>query len=57
MGPSIGWPLSLATGLLVANAAGIAAGEWKGVPRVTRTWLFSGIAILVAAIVVISKAG
>ncbi len=50
MGPSIGWPLSLATGLLVANAVGLASGEWKGAPRATRAWLFTGIVVLIAAI-------
>ncbi len=57
LGTSIGWPLSLATGLLVANAVGIALGEWKGAPRDSRAWIFSGIAVLLVAIVVLSKAG
>jgi L-rhamnose-H+ transport protein len=56
LGPSIGWPLSLATGLLVANIAGLLLGEWKGVPRRALGWMFSGIGILVAAIVILSKA-
>jgi L-rhamnose-H+ transport protein len=57
LGTSIGWPLSLATGLLVANAVGIALGEWKGAPRSSRAWIFTGIAVLLIAIVVLSKAG
>jgi len=32
IGPSIGWPLSLAVGLAVANAMGLLLGEWKGAP-------------------------
>jgi L-rhamnose-H+ transport protein len=56
LGTSIGWPLSLATGLLVANMIGFALGEWKGAPRKAMTWMFCGIAILIAAIVVLSKA-
>jgi L-rhamnose-H+ transport protein len=32
LGASIGWPVSLATGLLVANAVGLLLGEWKGAP-------------------------
>lgn len=56
LGPSIGWPLSLATGLLVANAVGLFLGEWKGAPRGARAWMFTGIAILLVAIVVLGKA-
>ncbi|MBS1822714.1 MAG: hypothetical protein JST61_12195 [Acidobacteria bacterium] len=57
LGTSIGWPLSLAIGLLVANIVGLVLGEWKGVPRRALGWMFSGIAVLIAAIVVLSKAG
>jgi L-rhamnose-H+ transport protein len=56
LGISIGWPLSLATGLLVANIVGLLLGEWKGAPRGSLPWMFSGIAILIVAIVVLSKA-
>lgn len=56
LGPSIGWPLSLATGLLVANMIGFGLGEWKGAPRKAMVWMFWGIAILIVAIVVLSKA-
>jgi L-rhamnose-H+ transport protein len=57
LGPSIGWPLSLATGLLLANAIGIWVGEWKHAPRRALVWMYSGIVVLVVAIVVLSKAG
>lgn len=57
LGPSIGWPLSLATGLLLANAIGIGVGEWRGAPPRTRAWMYSGIAVLLIAIVVLSRAG
>jgi L-rhamnose-H+ transport protein len=56
LGPSIGWPLSLATGLLVANITGLLLGEWEGAPHPALRWMFSGIGVLVAAIVVLSKA-
>ena len=56
LGTSIGWPLSLATGLLVANMIGFALGEWKGAPRKAMIWMFCGIVILIGAIVVLSKA-
>lgn len=56
LGASIGWPLSLATGLLVANAIGLALGEWRQAPKQARSWMFSGIAVLLIAIVVLSHA-
>ena len=57
LGTSIGWPLSLAAGLLLANAIGIGLGEWKHVRGRGRASLFLGIAILLAAIVLLSGAG
>jgi L-rhamnose-H+ transport protein len=57
LGASIGWPLSLATGLLVANAVGLTLGEWKGSPKQARGWMFAGIAVLLVAIGVLSRAG
>jgi L-rhamnose-H+ transport protein len=56
LGTSIGWPLSLATGLLLANAIGIGLGEWKHAPARARSWMYSGIAVLLIAIVVLSRA-
>jgi L-rhamnose-H+ transport protein len=56
LGTSIGWPLSLATGLLLANGIGIAIGEWKQAPKRARYWMFSGIAVLLVAILVLSRA-
>jgi L-rhamnose-H+ transport protein len=57
LGTSIGWPLSLAMGLLTANAIGLALGEWKTAPRPARSWMLSGIGILLVAIGVLSFAG
>lgn len=57
LGTAIGWPLSLATGLLLANAIGIALGEWRQAPRRAQSWMYSGIAILLLAIVILSRAG
>jgi L-rhamnose-H+ transport protein len=57
LGPAIGWPLSLATGLLVSNLCGIFAGEWQFTSGRTRRWMASGLAILLIAILVLGKAG
>jgi L-rhamnose-H+ transport protein len=56
LGTSIGWPLSLATGLLVANAVGLLLGEWKDAPRGSQTWMLTGIAVLLFAIMVLGHA-
>jgi L-rhamnose-H+ transport protein len=56
LGTSIGWPLSLATGLLLANAIGVGLGEWKSAPARARSWMYFGIAVLLVAIVVLSRA-
>lgn len=57
LGTSIGWPLSLATGLIVANIIGLSVGEWKLAPGRARQWMFSGIGVLLVAIMVLSRAG
>jgi L-rhamnose-H+ transport protein len=57
LGASIGWPLSLATGLLLANAIGLALSEWKRAPKRARGLLFSGIGVLLVAILILSQAG
>lgn len=50
IGPSIGWPLSLAVGLLVANLMGLLLGEWRGAgARATKT-MNLGILTLLCAI-------
>lgn len=50
-GPSVGWPLSLAVGLIVANLMGILLGEWKRAPRTAITYMGSGFLLLLVAIV------
>jgi len=50
IGPSIGWPLSLATGLLTANVMGLLLREWDSVPPATLRVMGMGILLLLAAI-------
>jgi len=54
LGPSVGWPLSLAVGLLVANLMGVLLGEWKGVAWRGVTIMRLGIAMILFAIVLCS---
>jgi L-rhamnose-H+ transport protein len=51
MGPSIGWPLSLAVGLLVANLMGVWLGEWRQAPREAARFMRFGIITILLAIV------
>jgi L-rhamnose-H+ transport protein len=51
IGPSIGWPLSLAVALLVANLMGLLLGEWKGAASKAQALMKTGIVTLLCAIV------
>jgi L-rhamnose-H+ transport protein len=54
IGPAIGWPLSLAVGLLLANAMGLWLGEWRQAPRQSVRFMRFGIGALLVAIIVCS---
>jgi len=56
LGTSIGWPLSLAVGLLLANAIGIRLGEWKQAAPRARAWMYAGVFVLVIAVILLSRA-
>jgi L-rhamnose-H+ transport protein len=51
LGTAIGWPLSLAVGLLVANAMGLLLGEWRGAGSAAVNRMRMGLATLLIAIV------
>ena len=51
IGPSIGWPLSLAMGLLTANVMGLLLREWQSVARSIVRTMALGIGMLLVAIV------
>jgi L-rhamnose-H+ transport protein len=54
LGTSVGWALSIASSLIVANLFGFLTREWEGAPaRAIRT-LYAGLAVLIAAIVVLA---
>jgi L-rhamnose-H+ transport protein len=57
LGTSIGWPLSLAVGLLLANAIGMGLGEWKQATPRARAWMYSGIFVLLVAVGLLGWAG
>jgi L-rhamnose-H+ transport protein len=51
IGPSVGWPLSLAVGLLVANLMGLLLREWQHAGRRAKRLMSMGLVWLIAAIV------
>ncbi len=57
LGTSIGWPLSLATGLLLANLIGVSLGEWKGASPRARAYMYYAIPVLLIAVIILSRAG
>ncbi len=50
LGPAIGWPLTLITGLITANICGFLTGEWRLTRLKDRQWMVIGLVILLAAI-------
>ena len=52
IGPAVGWPLSLAVGLLVANLMGYLLGEWRKAPPKAARLMQLGIAVLLIAILI-----
>jgi L-rhamnose-H+ transport protein len=50
IGPSVGWPLSLAVGLVVANAMGLLLREWSTAPAAAIVRMRWGLAVLILAI-------
>ncbi|HEX4169017.1 MAG TPA: L-rhamnose/proton symporter RhaT [Bryobacteraceae bacterium] len=52
IGPSIGWPLSLAVGLLVANLMGMLLGEWGKASHAAIRSMNAGIVSLMLAIII-----
>jgi L-rhamnose-H+ transport protein len=56
IGPSIGWPLSLAVGLVVANFMGTLLGEWRQAGPAPARRMKIGILVLLLAIVLCALA-
>lgn len=56
LGTTLGWPLLMGTTILVSNISGAIGGEWKDSDRITRSWLYSGMAIILLAICILAMA-
>ena len=56
LGSSVGFAILMSTMVLVANALGLATGEWSEAPPAARRQLWAGIGTLVGAIVLLGYA-
>jgi L-rhamnose-H+ transport protein len=57
LGGTIGWPIFMTMMVVVANIWGILTGEWKNADRRAFHYLGAGIAVIIAASLIIAKAG
>jgi len=56
-GTSVGYMLFIAASILFANAFGLMAGEWKGASARTRWFLFTAVAFILMAVIVVNLGG
>jgi len=56
-GTSTGYMLFIAASILFANAFGLMAGEWKGASARTRKFLFTALAFILIAVVILNLGG
>ncbi len=57
LGGTIGWPIFMTMMVVVANIWGLLTGEWKNADRRAFRYLGAGIAVIIAASLIIAKAG
>jgi L-rhamnose-H+ transport protein len=57
LGGIVGWPLFMSMSLITSNTIGALTGEWKGASRTSYSYSILGIALLIIAIVIISRGG
>jgi len=55
LGTSVGWAVSIASSLIVANTLGFSTGEWKTASSSSRNVLFAALALLIATMVLLAK--
>jgi len=54
IGAIVGWPLFMGATIMAANFLGVMSGEWKNVSRKAFVKLYSGIGLLIIAIILVS---
>lgn len=56
LGTTVGWVLSIASSLVVANLLGAFTGEWKNASKAAKNVLIAGIAIVIVAMIFLAYA-
>ncbi|MGH9394055.1 MAG: L-rhamnose/proton symporter RhaT [Terriglobales bacterium] len=56
LGTVLGWPAFMSLIVITASILGVLTGEWKGSGKLPLRLMYSGIAVLILAIVVLSRA-
>ena len=56
-GTSVGFAAFVSAQILASNTLGILSGEWKATSAHTRKLLTAGVAVIVAAVIVLSLGG
>jgi L-rhamnose-H+ transport protein len=56
LGTSVGWGLFQIFMIITANCGGLLAGEWRSVPAAPRNQLYAGLALLIAATLLLAAA-
>jgi L-rhamnose-H+ transport protein len=54
LGTSVGFAIFQSGSLLLGNGFGFFTGEWKNAPKVSKNYLFAGLTVLIAGIVIVS---
>ncbi len=57
LGAVLGWPIFMSMNIIMANVLGMLTGEWANAGSRARNYCWSGIAVLIVAIVVVALAG
>jgi hypothetical protein len=57
LGPVLGWPFFMSLIVIMASVFGFLTGEWKNAGKTPLRVQMAGVAILVVAVIVLSRAG
>jgi L-rhamnose-H+ transport protein len=57
LGPVLGWPFFMSLIVIMASVFGFLTGEWKDAGKTPLRVQMAGVAILIVAVIVLSRAG
>ncbi|HEV2313809.1 MAG TPA: hypothetical protein VGR94_06345, partial [Candidatus Acidoferrales bacterium] len=56
LGTAVAWPIFMSLIVIVASIWGVLTGEWKGAGKRPLQIMYGGVAVLILAIIVLSRA-